>query len=92
MYGDYMKPLQTEREFFKANQSEWMKTHNGKFVLIKGSSLVGVFDSPENAVSDGLKRFGSESFLVRGVGETDEALRIPALMFGLFNANIAYTG
>jgi hypothetical protein len=85
-----MSPLQTEREFFKANQAEWAKAYLGKFVLIKDAKLIGVFDNAENAVSEGLKRYGSESFLVRGVNEQEETLRIPALMFGLLNANFAH--
>lgn len=84
-----MSPLQKEREFFKANQAEWVKMHSGKFVLVKGEKLIGVFDSDQNAVAEGLRLFGSESFLVRGVNEKDETLRIPALMFGLLNANLA---
>jgi len=82
-----MSPLKTEREFFKANQADWIKAHSGKFVLVKGEKLIGVFDNDKNAVAEGLRLFGSESFLVRGVGEKDETLRIPALMFGLLNAN-----
>ena len=86
-----MSQLQQERKFFKANQAEWLKSYPGKFVLIKGDKLIGVFDNDANAVADGLRRFGSESFLVRGVNEKEEALRIPALMFGLFHANLART-
>jgi hypothetical protein len=86
-----MIPLKTERDFFKANQAEWVKAHSGKFVLVKGEKLVGVFDNDQNAVAEGLRLFGSESFLVRGVGEQDETLRIPALMFGLINANFAHS-
>lgn len=84
-----MSPLQKEREFFKANQAEWVKMHSGKFVLVKGEKLIGVFDSDQKAVAEGLRLFGHESFLVRGVNEQDETLRIPALMFGLLNANSA---
>lgn len=86
-----MSPLQTELEFFKANQAEWAKVHSGKFVLVKGEKLIGVFDSDQNAVAEGLRFFGSESFLVRGVNELDQTLRIPALMFGLLNANLKYS-
>lgn len=87
-----MSQLQQEREFFKAHQAEWAKTHPGKFVVVKGTELVGVFDNPENAVADGMRRFGSESFLVRGVNEKEETLRIPSLMFGLINAHFAHSG
>jgi hypothetical protein len=77
--------LKQERDFFNSNQPEWVTLYPGKFVLIKGEKLVSIFDSAENAVSEGLKRFGSESFLVRGVNEKEEAICIPALMFGLLS-------
>jgi hypothetical protein len=85
-----MSQLQQEREFFKINQAQWPKAHSGKFVLIKGDQFPGFFDNAENAVAEGMRRFGSESFLVRGVDEKEETLRIPTLMFGLLNANSGF--
>jgi hypothetical protein len=81
-----MSTLEKERAFFKANQAEWSKAYLGKFVLVKGDKLIGFFDNPEKAVSEGLRRFGAESFLVRGVDEKDETVRIPTLMFSFLNA------
>ncbi|HXP61143.1 MAG TPA: hypothetical protein VN829_11670 [Dongiaceae bacterium] len=79
--------LEKERKFFKDHQSEWRGAYPGKFVLVKGEALIGVFDSDTTAVSEGIQRFGLESFLVRNVAENEEAIRIPALMFGLLHAN-----
>jgi len=80
-------PLEQEREFFKQHQADLLKRHPGKFVLVKGSALVDVFDTDEAAVREGIRLYGTESFLVRGVFENEEAVRIPALMFGLINAH-----
>jgi len=80
-------PLQQERKFFLEHQADWRKMHPGKFVLVKGEALIGVFDSDNTAVSEGIRRFGLESFLVRNVEEMEEAIRIPALMLGLLHAN-----
>ena len=80
-------PLQQERKFFQEHQAEWQRIHPGKFVLVKGETLGGVFDSDATAVSEGIRRFGLEPFLVRNVEEKEEAIRIPALMFGLLHAN-----
>ena len=44
-----MNPLEQERNFFNANQTDWEKTYPGKFVLVKGESLVGTFDDAESA-------------------------------------------
>ncbi len=84
-----MATLEKEREFFRTNQAEWSKQHPGKFVLIKEDSLIGVFDTPDNAVAEGMRQFGTGSFLVRSVEQRDDAVRIPALMFGLINADAA---
>lgn len=81
-----MNPLENELAFFKANQAEWSKAYSGKFVLVKGDKLISFFDNPEKAVSEGLRQFGAESFLVRGVDEKDETVRIPSLMFDFLNA------
>jgi hypothetical protein len=80
-------PLEQERKFFANHQGEWEKAHPGKFVLVKGESLIGVFDSDRTAVSEGIRKFGLESFLVRNVVEKEEAIRIPALMFDLIHAS-----
>jgi hypothetical protein len=81
-----MNPLEQERKFFNDQQVEWSKLYPGKFVLVQGQELIGVFDTAENAVSEGLRRFGLNPFLVRNVLEKEEEVRIPALMFGLIHA------
>lgn len=70
-----------ELEFFKAHQAEWQKMHPGKFVLMKGSELIGVFNNEKTAIAEGVRRFGPESFFVRGVHEKEE--RIPAFVSAL---------
>ena len=79
--------LEQERKLFKDHQAEWQKSYPGKFVLIKGETLRGVFDSDKTAVSEGIRLFGFEPFLVRNVAETEEEIHIPAIMFGLLHAN-----
>jgi hypothetical protein len=83
-----MIALEQERVFFKNRQADWEKLYPGKFVLVQGQELIGVFDTAENAVSEGIRRFGLNPFLVRNVLEKEEELRIPALMFDLVHAII----
>ena len=66
-----------------------MKIHPGKFVLVKGHELLGVFDTAEVAIAEGARRFGAQSFLVRQVQSGDENVYIPALALGLLYANPA---
>jgi hypothetical protein len=85
------EPLQEELSFFAANQDEWRKIYLGKFILVKGHDLVGVFDKPDDALVEGAMKFGPEPFLVRPVLATkdQENLFIPVLALGLLNMHAA---
>lgn len=48
----------------------------GRFMLIKGKQLLGVFDSWDTARITGLQRFLLEPFFVHEVRETEPHLRI----------------
>ncbi len=44
----------------------------GKFAVIKGDELVGVYDSYEDALTIGYERFGLEPFLVKRIAPTEQ--------------------
>ncbi len=79
--------LAKEQAFFTAHQAEWTKLHSGRFAVVKGSELVGTFDTIEQALAAGAARFGLDSFLVRKLGEMEQEIHIPALTLGLLFAN-----
>jgi hypothetical protein len=81
--------LEKEREFFKKNLPELLAKSNGRIVLIKGEELIGIYNTPEEALSEGARRFGLQSFLVRTIAEKQEDISIPALSLGILNANSA---
>lgn len=71
--------LDTERKTFVERHSELLSEHPGKFVVIKGDQLIGAFDTIDNALVEGARRFGLQPFLVRQVTQTvSETLDIPA--------------
>jgi hypothetical protein len=80
-----MSPLETERKYFAEKQEEWKTAHPGKFVLVKGERLIGTFNRPEDAVAEGARLFGQESFLVRHVDQVEKDVYIPALALGLLS-------
>ena len=43
--------------------------HRGKFVLIYGERVEGVFESRDQGLVDGYRRFGNVPFLVREVAD-----------------------
>jgi hypothetical protein len=79
--------LEVEREFYAAHEAEWANAHPGRFAVVKGEHLLGAFDSMEEALAAGAASFGSDSFLVRKLGEKQEEVNIPGLSLGLLRAN-----
>jgi hypothetical protein len=79
-------PLEKELHLFQENKAEWAKIYPDKYVLVKGQDLIGAFDTPEAALSEGAKRFGSTSFLVKKVNQTEDNVFIPSLSLGLLYA------
>ena len=49
----------------------------GKFALVRLDEVVGVFDTPEEAMIEGFRRFGDERrMVIRTITEQDEVLDI----------------
>jgi hypothetical protein len=81
--------LEQEREFYDGHLADLLKRYAGRFVLIKGLELVGDFDTMDDALEEGARRFGLSSFLVRRVQPSPDVIEIPSLSLGLLNANSA---
>ena len=79
--------LEQERQFYKENFADWLSRYSGKFVVVKGRELIGVFDIIEDALAEGARRFGLEPFLVRRVQEQADQINIPALSLGILRAD-----
>ena len=45
--------------------------HAGKFVLIHGEEVISMYDTYEAAADEGLRRFGTDLFLIRRVGASE---------------------
>jgi hypothetical protein len=63
-----MAELDKEIAAFEKMQQDLEKDHLGKFVLVKHSNLVGVFDSLEQAADAAVRQFGRGPYLLRQVG------------------------
>ncbi|HYA21533.1 MAG TPA: hypothetical protein VEG25_12945 [Burkholderiales bacterium] len=79
--------LEVERKYYSEKVEEWKRLYPGKFVVVKGRELVGVFPSMDDALSAGGAKFGLDSFLVRLVGQGEMEVSVPALALGLIGAN-----
>lgn len=76
--------LSTERAFLKNNLDALAADYPGRYLLIKGESVVGAFETHDSGVDAGIKLFGRGPFLVRSVADPDpEPLTIPAMVVGV---------
>ena len=80
--------LAEEREYYSRNHVGWMQQYQGKFALIKGRKLLGVYDSPDAAYAEGLKALGNVPMLVVQVLPEQPIARFPALQLGLVRADL----
>ena len=71
MFGFMSQPLQKEREVFEANIEKWRKTHLGKVVLIKKESVIGFFDTLEEAFKKGTELYGTALFFIKTITSDD---------------------
>jgi hypothetical protein len=65
------KILEPELKTYEANRRELLGKARGKFVLIKDSDLIGIFDTELDAIRQGYQRFGNVPFLVNEIVEVD---------------------
>jgi len=62
-------PLDQEIRFYNDNLADWLTRFKDRFVLVKGDELIGVYNTSSEALAEGARRFGLQSFLVRQVQE-----------------------
>jgi len=65
--------LEKELQTYKNKLSELKENNEGKFVLIHGDDVMGVYDSYEDAVKIGYERFKLETFLVKKIEAIEQA-------------------
>ncbi|MBI3981711.1 MAG: hypothetical protein HY337_02285 [Gemmatimonadetes bacterium] len=63
--------LEQELRTYEAHREKLVGTATGKFVLIRGSEVVGLFDAQLDAIRQGYERFGNVPFLVKQVLEVE---------------------
>jgi hypothetical protein len=60
----------------------------GKFVLIKGQTVIGLFDHQDLALAEGNRRFPCQTFLVHQVQETEPVVRVRGYNLPCLNSPI----
>jgi hypothetical protein len=66
-----MAALETELTTYKKALPELL-VDEGKFALVNGEKVVGVFGTYEDALNKGYEEFGLDSFLVKQIHATEQ--------------------
>ena len=66
-----MAELETERGVCLGNLEDWRRMHMGEFVLIKGSEVIGFFQTLNEAFDKGTSLFGLQPFFVHQISPED---------------------
>ena len=64
--------IATEIATYDKNVGSW-RDREGKFVLIRGTDVVGFYDTYEQALTEGYSRFGVAPFLVKEIRHPAQA-------------------
>jgi hypothetical protein len=59
------KMLDKEFKYYLNNQEELVKKYNGKFLVIIGENVVGIYDSFENALIESQDKYTLGTFLIQ---------------------------
>ena len=74
--------FERELNFFERERMRLLSRAKGKFALIKGEELIGIYDTEIEAVRAGYQRFGNEPFLAKLIAEADIPLNFTAFNLG----------
>jgi len=79
-------PLAQELKTYLAHKAELLRQSPGKYVLIKDTHIIGLFDHDEEAYNAGYRHYRLAPFLVKQVQEQDKiyyvsgsSLSLPAI-------------
>lgn len=65
--------LNEEIKIYEKKKNELLKEHEGEFVLIKDSKIIGIFKSSDDAIREGIKKFGNVPFLVKKIERIEQS-------------------
>jgi hypothetical protein len=69
-------PLDRELAAYEQHRGELLAAAEGKYVLIHGDEVAGVYESQADAIAEGYRQFGNVPFLVKEVARIEVPQRI----------------
>jgi hypothetical protein len=80
--------LEIETKHYNSIKDDLLRHSDGKFALIIGDELLGVFDGPETAYTRGIELRGNVPMLIQPITKESRIEIVPAMVLGLINAHI----
>lgn len=80
--------LETESTFYETISSQLLEHNKGKFALVVGNELLGIFDRPDTAYARGIELRGNVPMLIKPITDEQKIESIPAMVLGLINAHV----
>ena len=75
--------LDAELQTYEKNRKSLLGSAEGKFVLIKGDQIVGVYESKMDAINQGYRQLGHVPFLVKQVLKIETPLNLMSSLLGV---------
>ena len=78
-------PLAEELKTYQEHQADLLRQSPGKFALVKGHEIVGLYDKEEEAFSEAYRRFRLSGFMIKQVLEHEKVYTVGGSSFGLLD-------
>lgn len=67
-----VESLRQELETYETHREHLLGKACGKYVLIRGRSIVATYDTQQDAINEGYRQFGNVPFLVKRIAALDK--------------------
>lgn len=75
--------LNEEIQYFDESLEDWLKQYPGMVALVKGRNLIGVYNTEEEALAEGARRYQLQPYLIRHIVREQPNISVPALTLGI---------
>ncbi len=75
--------LEKELKTYEQYKETLLETAEGKFALIKGDEIIGVYDTDSDAIREGYKRLGNVPFLAKRIVRIELPLNFTSNLLGI---------
>jgi hypothetical protein len=83
--------LNEEVQYFSESLEDWLKLYPGMIALVKGRELIGVYNTEDEALTEGARRYQLQPFLIRRIIRKQPEITVPALSLGILSAHPTHT-